>query len=304
MENQNDVMAPAGNELVITRLVNAPRELVWEVWTDPRHIIHWFGPNGFTNTFINCDTRSGGSWKFTMHGPDGRDYKNQIKFLEVVKPERLVYKHTGEDDTEDIRFSVIVTFEPVGTKTQITMTSVFSTAEELQHVIREFGAEEGGHQTLSRLDDYVAALGKLPEGPIVIERTYHAPSEKVWSALTDKDEMRSWYFDLKEFKAELNFEFTFTGTTEDNTSYLHLCKVTDVIPGKRLEYSWKYDGYPGMSYVRFELFPEGNFTRLRLTHRGLETFPANPDFARKNFFQGWSAILGESLTTYLENKKP
>ncbi len=304
MKNRNDVMTPADKKLVISRLLNAPRELVWEAWTNPKHIIHWLGPNGFTNTFINCDTRTGGSWRYTMHGPDGRDYGNRIVFIEVVKPERLVYKHSGIDETEDIHFDVTITFEEVGNKTQITMATEFSTAEELQRVIREFGAEEGGNQTLTKLDAYVTSLQKFPEGPIVIERTYLATSEKVWNALTDKDEMRSWYFDLKEFKPELNFEFTFTGISEDNTSYLHHCKITDIIPGKRLEYSWSYDGYPGISYVRFELFPAGNKTLLRLTHRGLETFPAHPDFARKNFFKGWTSILGESLLHHLENTKP
>ena len=303
MENRNDVMAPADNELIISRLLNAPQQLVWEAWTDPKHIIHWLGPNGFTNTFINCDTRTGGSWRYTMHGPDGRDYPNKIVFLEVVKPERLVYKHSGEDDTEDVSFSVTITFEPVGNKTQVTMTSVFSSPAELQKVIREYGAEEGGKQTLTRLDSYVATLEKSPDGPIVLERTYNVPAETVWLALTNKNAMKVWYFDLQEFKPELDFEFSFTGTTEDNTSYIHNCKITDVIPGKRLEYSWSYDGFPGISFVRFELFPDGNKTKLRLTHRGLETFPAYPDFARNNFFMGWTSILDANLKNYLENTK-
>jgi len=138
--------------------------------------------------------------------------------------------------------------------------------------------------------------------PFTIERTYDAPIEKVWQAITDKDKMKQWYFDLPEFKPEPGFEFSFTGGPEDR-SYLHVCKITEVITGKKLTYSWRYDGHEGNSFVTFELFPEGNKTRLKLTHTGLETFPAgNPDFARENFAKGWEHITGISLKEYLEKK--
>jgi uncharacterized protein YndB with AHSA1/START domain len=136
--------------------------------------------------------------------------------------------------------------------------------------------------------------------PFVIERTYNAPISKVWRALTDKNEMKKWYFDLEEFKPDVGFEFQFMGGTEEN-KYLHKCKITEVITEKKLTYSWRYHGYEGISYVTFELFPEGNKTRVKLTHEGLESFPANnPDFAKKNFVEGWTAIIGESLKKYLE----
>ena len=138
--------------------------------------------------------------------------------------------------------------------------------------------------------------------PFVIERTYQAPVDLVWKAITDKNEMKQWYFDLAEFKAEPGFEFQFLGGTE-NMKYLHLCKVTTVIPGKKLAYTWRYDGYEGSSEVTFELFPEGKSTRLKLTHAGLDSFPKNnPDFAKKNFIEGWTSILGKSLNEYFEKK--
>ena len=137
--------------------------------------------------------------------------------------------------------------------------------------------------------------------PFVIERTYHAPVEKVWKAITNKDAMKQWYFDLPEFRPEVGFEFRFEGGPDDRR-YLHLCKVTEVIEGKKLTYSWRYDGYEGNSFVTWELFPEGNNTRLKLTHAGLETFPAgNPDFDRKNFVAGWTEIVGESLKKFVED---
>ena len=139
--------------------------------------------------------------------------------------------------------------------------------------------------------------------PFVIERTLDAPIEKVWQAITDKDKMKEWYFDLKEFRPEVGFEFEFTGGTEEK-SYLHLCKITEVIPGRKLKHSWRYDGFEGNSFVSFELFPEGTKTRLRLTHEGLETFPANnPDFKKENFEQGWTDIIGRMLPEYLRKTK-
>jgi uncharacterized protein YndB with AHSA1/START domain len=140
--------------------------------------------------------------------------------------------------------------------------------------------------------------------PIIIERTYNAPASKVWKAITDKDDMKQWYFDLPEFRPEVGFEFQFMGGKEDGKQYLHLCKVTEAVPEKKLAYSWKYDGYEGISFVTFELFEEGMRTRLKLTHAGLETFPAsNPDLAKENFVKGWTEIIGTSLLQFLEKTK-
>jgi uncharacterized protein YndB with AHSA1/START domain len=138
--------------------------------------------------------------------------------------------------------------------------------------------------------------------PFVIERTLKAPSEKVWTAITDKDQMKQWYFDLAEFKPEVGFEFSFIGGSEEQ-KYVHLCKITEVVPGKKLQYSWRYDEYPGNSFVTFELFPEGNQTKLKLTHEGLETFPTdNKDFARSSFEAGWTYIIGKSIVEFFEKQ--
>ncbi len=138
--------------------------------------------------------------------------------------------------------------------------------------------------------------------PFVIERTYDAPVEKVWEAITNKDQMKQWYFDLPQFKAEVGAEFQFTGGTEEQ-QFLHLCKVTEVEKGRKLTYSWRYDGYEGNSFVTFELFPEDNKTRLKLTHAGLETFPAdNTAFAKENFATGWTELIGTSLKEFLEKE--
>jgi uncharacterized protein YndB with AHSA1/START domain len=136
--------------------------------------------------------------------------------------------------------------------------------------------------------------------PFVIERTFNAPVQKVWKAITDKDQMKQWYFDLAAFKPEVGFEFSFSGGPKDK-QYLHLCRITEVVKEKKLTYSWRYDGYEGNSFVTFELFPENGKTRLRLTHEGLEAFPANNhDFAKENFVAGWTSIIGKSLGEFLE----
>ena len=135
---------------------------------------------------------------------------------------------------------------------------------------------------------------------IIIERTFNAPVARVWKALTDVDQMREWYFDLKEFKPEVGFEFEFVVEHEGNT-YHHLCKVTEVIPQKKIAYTWRYKGEVGESLVTIELSPDGDKTRLKLTHKGLETFPKTPSVARKNFMEGWTQIIGSSLKEFVES---
>lgn len=137
--------------------------------------------------------------------------------------------------------------------------------------------------------------------PIILEKLFDSSISKVWKAITDKDEMKVWYFDLKEFKPEVGFKFQFTGGPDDGKQYLHLCEVTEVIDKEKLTYSWKYDGYTGISYVTFELFEREEKTLLRLTHKGLDSLPKdNPDFDKSNFDEGWAYFINTSLKDFLE----
>jgi uncharacterized protein YndB with AHSA1/START domain len=140
------------------------------------------------------------------------------------------------------------------------------------------------------------------EGAVVIERTFNAPVERVWSALTDVEQMRQWYFDLKEFKPDVGFEFEFV-VEHEGTTYHHLCKIMEVIPEKKIAYTWRYKGEPGDSLVTFDLSAEGGKTRVKLTHSGIETFPKTPAYARKNFEAGWTAIISSELKQFVENKE-
>lgn len=137
---------------------------------------------------------------------------------------------------------------------------------------------------------------------VVVERTLNAPIARVWKALTDANQMRQWYFDLKAFKPQVGFEFEFVVEHEGNR-YHHLCQVTDVVPQKKIAYSWRYKGEPGDSLVTFELFGEGNKTRVKVTQTGIETFPKTAAYARKNFENGWTAIIGTELKQFVEKSK-
>jgi uncharacterized protein YndB with AHSA1/START domain len=135
--------------------------------------------------------------------------------------------------------------------------------------------------------------------PLIIERVINAPVNKVWQAITDKDQMKHWYFDLPDFEPVVGTEFRFYGGPEDR-QYLHVCVVTEVIENKKIAYTWRYDGYEGNSEVAFELSPEGEKTKVKLTHSGLETFPEIPDLARKNFEGGWTELIGNLLPGFVE----
>lgn len=153
----NDI---AARSLSFERVFEAPRTLVWQAWTDPAHVGKWWGPKGFSTTTRAIDVRSGGSWRFVMHGPDGTDYQNRIEFIEVIAPERLVYAHAGEGDTADISFHTTVTFADEDGKTRLSMRMVFPSAAALRHVVENFGAEEGAHEHLARLAAYLEQLGQ------------------------------------------------------------------------------------------------------------------------------------------------
>jgi len=154
----NVAAASADREIIISRDFDAPRELVWEAWINPEHVAQWWGPRGFSTTIEVMDVRPGGIWKHVMHGPDGADYPNLSTFTEVVKPERIVYQHGGSRKGDPgVQFESTWTFEALDSgKTRLTIHMVFPTAEARDRVVREFGAIEGGKQTLARLAEFLA----------------------------------------------------------------------------------------------------------------------------------------------------
>ncbi|MBZ4191854.1 SRPBCC family protein [Niabella beijingensis] len=136
--------------------------------------------------------------------------------------------------------------------------------------------------------------------PIVVERTYNAPIQQVWNALTQAAALRQWFFDVPAFEPRVGFAFEFTGKGKEGEPYLHHCVVTEADAPHKLAYSWRYEGAEGISLVTYELKAEGNRTHIRLIHTGTETFPAGKAFARENFVEGWTALIGTQLKTYAE----
>ena len=179
-------------EIVITRVFDAPRERVFEMWTDPKHLVHWWGPRGFTTTIQEMDVRPGGLWKMIMHGPDGANYPNHSVFTEVVKPERLVYSHGGgREGGPSADFQQTVTFDDVGGKTRLTMRSLFPSAADRDRVVKQFNAIEGGNQTLDRLGERLDHRSVTKE--LVITRVFDAPREVVFKAWTDVERLKRWW---------------------------------------------------------------------------------------------------------------
>ncbi len=142
-------------EIELVRVINAPRQRVFDAFADPKHLAQWWGPDGFTTTTERMEFRPGGVWRFCMHGPDGRDYQNMITYEEIVPPERIVYKHGGDPDCEPVNFRVRATFEEQVGKTKVTLLMVFASPEEREFVITTYGAIEGGERTLARLEQFV-----------------------------------------------------------------------------------------------------------------------------------------------------
>jgi uncharacterized protein YndB with AHSA1/START domain len=156
------------------------------------------------------------------------------------------------------------------------------------------GFEAGMTQSLERL------AGLIEPEPLVVERTINAPVERVWVALTTPEQMGRWYFDVEKFQPQAGCEFRFVVEHAGNT-FDHRCRVTEVVPQKKIAYTWRYHGHTGDSLVTFELSASGKKTKLKLTHTGLENLPDAPQFARKNFEQGWNSLISDSLPDYVEN---
>lgn len=161
--------APGEREIVVERYFDAPRALVFEVWTQPHHVERWWGPNGFSIAVHEMDVRTGGAWRFAMHGPGGMEFQEKVVYIEVAKPERIVYAH-GSDDGGPPQFTVTATFAEEGRGTRLVMRMQFPTAADRDRTIREVGAIEGAQQTVDRLAAYVATLGArttdIPGAPV------------------------------------------------------------------------------------------------------------------------------------------
>ena len=234
------------NQIVISRIIQAPRSLVFKAFSDPEYIRNWWGPRGFTTTTKQMDFRIGGTWRFTMHGPDGTDYPNRIKYLYIHEPDCLIYKHDndGTQDFEPIDFHSTVTLEafgPDGAQTKITLRSVFPSTEARDLVCKKYGAVEGGIEHVTRLAEHLAKQAAKPalilalpsDNTIILRRVFNAPRRLVFDAWTRPEHLKKWWgcdrtkmaeceLDLKVgggfrfvLRADDDSRFTFTGTYKE-----------------------------------------------------------------------------------------
>lgn len=177
------------NEIKITRIYHAPIRAVWDAWTDPAQTAQWWGPRGFTLTTHHKDLRPGGSWIYTMHGPDGTDYRNVTKYFEVEECARLVYDHGGSEDRPPL-FRVTATFSEHKGKTTLTMTMALPTPEEAEQT-KKFIKQAGGNATWDRLAEYLEKQSSGKER-FVINRTFPGSPALLYKMWTDPEHFVQW----------------------------------------------------------------------------------------------------------------
>jgi uncharacterized protein YndB with AHSA1/START domain len=150
MENKKS--DTADRELIITKTLNAPVALVWEVWTKPEHIAQWWGPNGFTTSIQVMNIEPGGKWDLVMHGPDGKEYENSSLFKEIIPFKKIVYEHISNP-----HFTATILFEEQGEQTKITWHMLFDTVEQFLGVVKTYKADKGLEQNIEKLGVYLQA---------------------------------------------------------------------------------------------------------------------------------------------------
>jgi uncharacterized protein YndB with AHSA1/START domain len=175
----------ANREIVTTRVFDAPRELVFRAWTEPDHLMKWWGPKGFTNTFQEFDLRPGGKWRLVMHGPNGADYPGEFVFVEITGPERLVLEHVSQP-----KFRLTVLFEDIAGKTKVSFRQLFDSPETYGRF--KGLAIPGNEQNLDKLAVELAAMGAGVH-EMLMSRVVLAPRELVWQAWTDPVHLAEWW---------------------------------------------------------------------------------------------------------------
>jgi uncharacterized protein YndB with AHSA1/START domain len=326
-ETSKSAAATADREIVHTRLLDAPRELVWEAFTDPRQVAEWWGPAGFTTTVHEMDVRPGGVWRHTMHGPDGTDYPNKSVFIEVVKPERIVYSHGGgKKGGQGVSFEATWTFEAQGEKTLLTGRMVFPTAAARDLVVREYGAIEGGKQTLARLAEKLKKMQprETAEEEFVITRTFDAPRELVWQAWTDPERLMRWWgpkgLTMLSCKVDLRPGglFHYGMRTPDGHEMWGKFVYREIVPPERLVLVVSFsDAQGGITrHPMSSTWPLEVLNTMTLTESGgkttltLQSVPVNATGEERRTFkdghrsmqQGFKGTL-DQLAEYLESAK-
>lgn len=196
LERLGDLVGADGREIVVTRIVDAPQDLVWQAMTNPEHVSQWWGPQGFSTTIEKMDVRVGGTWVHIMKGPDGSEFPNKSIFTEVVRPEKIAFEHSGSkkgsEDLKDLHFKSTWTFKALAPeRTEVMIRMVFGTKEAREHVVKGYGALEGAKQTLGRLSEHLPTMAAHKD--FVISRVFDAPRELVFKVWTQAEHFAAWF---------------------------------------------------------------------------------------------------------------
>ncbi|WP_077346411.1 SRPBCC family protein [Algoriphagus sp. A40] len=301
-----------GFKVVFERILNHPIERVWDAISNPEQLKYWF-------TDIDFEAIPGSRITFKFRDKDHTESYGEV--VSMDPPHRFVWTWEGELGVWELvskdEFSTKLTFSysKISGDYAVNVSTGFHDLLDLlvlrldgSDAIYPFGAEESEPSSVPLKIHYAAQISDshpevLKHQPVVVEKEVGASKEKVWKALTEKAQMRHWYFDVDGFDAVEGFQFQFVGQGTKGQDFVHLCTITEVIPEHKLQYSWQYEGFPGYSLVTFFLTETATGTKIKVTHLGLETFPQETqDFARENFVMGWNEIIGKLLPDYLALK--
>lgn len=227
--------------IISTRIINAPRELIFKVLTDPNHIAEFWGPNGFTNTIKSMDVKQGGQWLYTMHGPDGTSYPNRIIYRTVEPPRLLTFDHDngGEGEVDHKFLGEIELWDEAG-KTRIELRLI-EKSMEARDAIAQY-AVEGGRQNLDRLAAHLDVLQAAPKDSFIISRSFPVSKERLYQACTNKDELLNWFSPAgaKTVKAEMDFKpggtFFYGNQMPDGTVIYGKANYIEIVPNERVVY--------------------------------------------------------------------
>jgi uncharacterized protein YndB with AHSA1/START domain len=282
---------------VISRVLEAPRERVWEAMTDPLQLDAWWGPDGFRNITREIAIKPGGFWRHTMIGPGGAEYPNVTKFEEVVSPERVVYVNGGgRRGGPGASFRATWTLEPLGENTEITMRLVFDTPEDRAFVVSEFGAIEGGKQTLGRLAGHLA--GK-PAFELALERVIAAPRARVFEAWANPEQMRQWFaprplkliVDQMDFRPCGRFRMAMRGP--DGEDFPFTGTYREIVPPAVLSWSGEFASGPVDQMSTVVTFDErGEETGIRV-RQAFHVMTPEIQHAARGAKQGWTMTLDQ-----------
>jgi len=287
----------AARTIELSRLIDAPRTRVFEAWTTPEHLASWWGPMGFDTSTSVFEFRVGGIWRFVMHGPDGRDYDNEIAFDAIAPNERIAYRHSGENP-EPVRFVTVASFAEEAGKTRVTLTMEFESVEECARVKRDVGAEEGGRQTLARL---AAHTSQGSAYDLVIRRELDAPVELVWRCWTEADLLALWWApdpvrtEVHALDPWPGGALAFSMTLPDGRVERGDGVFLEVAPNRRIAFTdalqagWRPSTSPFITAVATMAEHDGR-TRyvVRVFHRSAEDRDRHEAMG---FFEGWNTCI-------------